>query len=234
VRVEPYTVGSYLHVVKRGARGMDIVRNEHDKWRFVRSLYYLNDTFLYPHWDADTSHSLFTRPSSWPKQEPIVDIIAYTLMPNHFHLILKETHEGGISRFMWKLGQSMTNYFNEKYEEQGSLFQGAYRSRTVHSDEYFRYVASYVMVKNTFELYPFGGLAAAQQNFEQAWQWAVKYPFSSVGDYTGVRTASLILQKGLLGELFDSDSFKNFSREVIEGGKWKKDQKDLELSSQTN
>ena len=220
MRVEPFSVGSYVHAIKRGARGLPIVQNIYDKGRFLRILYYMNDEFLDPYWDLATrSRILYARLDSWPKRKRIVDILAYTLMPNHIHLLLKEIREGGISEFMKKLGQSMSNHHNEKYNQHGSIFQGSYRGRTVESDEYLRYVAAYIMAKNTFELYPRGGLRGATEHFEDAWKWGAVYPFSSLGDYAGVRE-SPILERGILNETFSSRTFKSFCRDVIEGGKW--------------
>jgi len=220
MRVEPYTVGSYLHVIKRGARGMNIVREESDKWRFLKSLYLLNDNFLDHNWMISTKdEDMFYRPEEWPERKPIVEVVAYTLLPNHFHLLLKETNEGGVSQFMKKIGQSMTNHANIKYEETGSLFQGAFKSKTCTEDTYLRYLFAYVMVKNTFEMYPEGGLVGAQNNFEDAWQWGSKYPFSSLSEYTNTRITP-ILTKQTFNETFPNNSFTSFAKDVILSGKW--------------
>jgi len=200
---------------------MIITNDEADKWRFLRSLFYMNDDYFDPNWERITNgYELYYRPDSWPERKPIVKIAAFTLMPNHVHLLLKEIKKGGISIFMQKLGQSMTNHFNEKYEQQGSLFQGSYKGKTISEDTYLRYVAVYIMVKNVFELYPKGGLRGATKNFEDAWKWAEKYPFSSLGSYTEV-TSSSIVDKDVLGEIYKTPhQFKVFARDVILGGKW--------------
>ena len=123
--------------------------------------------------------------------------------------------------FMKKLGQSMTEHANLKHKEKGSLFQGAYKSKTIKTNEYLQHLAVYIMVKNVFELYPKNGLVGAQENFEDAWRWAIAYQFSSFGDYAGVRNNSPIITKGILEEIFDTSvKFKSFSRDVIVGGKW--------------
>lgn len=229
MRVEPHTVDSIVHVVKRGARGLPIVRDVYDQKRFPRLLYHLNDEYRDEYWERSISDlDQFARPEHWPEREPLVKILAWTLMTNHLHLVLKEIREGGIAKFTQKIFGSMTTHFNAKYEEHGSLFQGAYRGRTVdlHGDEYLRYLAVYVMVKNTFELYP-GGLEQAVTHFDEAYAWAVKYPFCSLEDYTGAST-SPILDKDIFGELFESpNDFKDFSRECM---LYKLDQfKDLEF-----
>lgn len=228
MRVEPFGVGSYVHVVKRGARGLDIVRDESDKWRFLRMLFLLNDS----NFDKDGFRTffnkpLFYRPDTWPERKPLLEIYAYTLMTNHFHLLLREVEEGGVSSFMQKLGQSMTNHSNEKYDESGSLFQGSYRSRTVDSDEYLQHVAAYIMLKNTFELYPGGGLDTAKKDFDTVWEWGVEYKFSSLGDYAGVRKNSPVLADTLCENIFTSsgkpDEFRTFARNLVEGGQWSKE-----------
>jgi len=215
MRVEPYSVDSYLHILKRGARGMVITKDLKDKWRFVRLLYYLNDHYKNDFWERDTKDKgLFERPENWPERKPLVSIMAWVLMPNHFHLILKETEEGGISKFMQKLCGSMSVHFNFKYKEKGSLFQGAYKGRTIGEDDYLRRLAPYIMVKNVFELYP-GGYDLAVKEFEKSWTWALSYPFSSLADYATERE-SLILDKDILGEIFELPvDFKELAKDMI-------------------
>lgn len=220
MRVEPFSVGSIVHTLKRGARGLTIVNDENDLWRFVRLLYYMNDEFSDEMWNTKTFQSgLFYRPVEWPNRKPIVDILCYTLMPNHFHLLLKEIQKGGVSLFMKKISESMSLHFNEKYDQKGSIFQGSYKGRNVNTDEYLRYVAAYIMVKNPFELYPEGGLSGAIKNFDKAYDWTIKYPFCSLADYSEKRE-SPIISKDVLGEMFDPKSFKEFARDVVVGGKW--------------
>ena len=222
MRVEPFTIGSCVHILKRGARGIDIVRDESDRWRFLRILFFMNDEHFDKSWTAVTrGKGMFQRPESWPKRKPLVDILSYALMPNHVHLLLREIQRGGVSLFMKKIGQSMTEHANLKYKEKGSLFQGAYKSKTIKTNEYLRHLAVYIMVKNIFELYPKNGLVDAREDFEDAWKWATTYPFSSFGDYAGVRSNYPIVAKGILGEIFNTSAkFKSFSRDVIVGGKW--------------
>lgn len=153
MRVEPFTIDSYVHVIKRGARGMPIVQNESEKWRFLKILFYMNDENLPKQWERDIKNLLFlNRPQFWLKKKPLVKILCYILMPNHFHLLLKEIRDGGVTAFMQKIGNSMTGYFNLKHNEKGSIFQGSYKSRTIDEDAYLKYLAAYIMVKNAFEL----------------------------------------------------------------------------------
>ncbi len=220
VRKEPFTVGSYIHVIKRGARGLPIVQDNNDQWRFLLMLNHFNDHFVSESWFRDLKdenlESTLHRASGWPEKNPIVAIEAFTLMSNHFHLMLKETEEGGVTKFMRKLCTGMASYANAKYKQTGSLFQGPYHSKTLSEDSYFRYAAAYVMVKNTFELFP-EGFEKARSSFENAWQWAASYPFSSLGYYAGV-SDSPIVTNPFLKELFPKPrEFKSFSRAVLSG-----------------
>jgi len=168
MRKDLFTVGSYVHVFNRGHRKMPIVREISDKWRFLKMLYYFNDENAIDNWDRELQKyniSLFGRPKHWPNQKPLVIILAYCLMENHYHLLLKEIQKNGISRFMRKLGTGMTNYFNTKYKEVGTLFQGSYKARRVDKDMYLRDLSVYIQVKNPFELYP-RGLQKAIEEFE--------------------------------------------------------------------
>lgn len=217
MRVEPRTVDSIAHVVKRGARGLPITRDDRDRKRLPLLLYYLNDTYRDEYWERALKNvGPFERPAYWPERDPLVKVLAWTLMPNHLHLVLKEIREGGIAKFMQKVCGSMTTHFNAKYKERGSLFQGAYRGRTVdlHGDTYLRYLAVYVMVKNPFELYP-GGLTHAIKHFDEAYAWAAAYPFTSLGTYIGVET-SPIVDKDIYGELFENpNEFKEFAQDCM-------------------
>jgi len=216
MRVEPFSVGSVIHVVKRGARGMEIVRDDSDRWRFVRTLYLLNDQYQDTDWTRSKfQKSIFERPDHWPERRPLVSILAWTLMSNHFHLLLYEAQEGGTSKFMQRLCGSMTTHFNEKYNEQGSIFQGAYRSRTVDTDVYLRYVLAYILVKNVFELFP-GGLSEAVKTFDIAWEWADTYPFSSFPTIAH-GAESPIIDLDLLTELgLRTNEFKRTAHDMLD------------------
>src|SRR3989344_4679157 len=216
MRVEPFDIGSYVHVVKRGARGLPITRNKQDCERFVRLLYYLNDEFRAEFWEQDVRKlKIFERPKSWPARRPLVKILGWTLMPNHFHLLLKETQDDGVTRFMQSLCGSMTRHYNEKYEERGSLFQGAYRSRTIETDRYLRWAVSYVLVKNVFELYP-GGYDRAVKEFDKAWKWGIdSYKFSSLASCARGDASPIIDTNVLEGFFRSPKDFKECSRDMI-------------------
>lgn len=195
---------------------MNIVCDEHDKNRFVESIFHLNDSFSDPNWLlAIKDLPPITRPEHWPERDPLVHILAWVLQNNHFHLIVQEIKDGGTAKFMQRLGGSMTTAHNAKYSEVGSLFQGAYKSKTVDEDAYIRYLAFYVQVKNVLEQRP-GGLERAIAEFDSAWEWALYFPYSSLHTYAheGDSPTAAIIDKNFFSEMFPDR--KAFKREALE------------------
>ncbi len=130
---------------------------------------------------------------------PLVGIGAYTLMPNHFHLLLKDvTEEGtGISRFMQKLGTAYTMYFNISRERTGGLFVKPFRSRHVADDRYFRRVAQYIHF-NPIELFEPGwknGKVRATSKLERTLR---EYSYSSLIDHETPKSEVGRLERGIL------------------------------------
>jgi hypothetical protein len=143
-------------------------------------------------------------------------VLAWALLSNHFHLLLQEIQEGGTAKFMQKLGGSMSMCFNLKYEEKGSIFQSAYHGRTVEGDAHLNYLAFYILIKNVLEMYP-GGLKAALANFDNAWDWATHYPFSSLPGIVAGEPHLIVddtdgLVSGIIGR---GDVFKEEARELL-------------------
>ncbi len=218
MRVEPHGVGSVMHIIKRGARGMNIVRDRHDKDRFVESLFHLNDSFSDQNWlGAIGLLPPVTRPEHWPERDPLVHLLAWVLQDNHFHFLVQEIRDGGTAKFMQRLGGSMTAAHNAKYGEIGSLFQGAYKSKTVDEDVYVRYLAFYIQVKNVLEQRP-GGLKRAIAEFDQAWEWALAFPYSSLPAYVHGNDSptAAIIDARFFSEMFpDREAFKREALEML-------------------
>jgi len=74
----------------------------------------------------------------------LVEIIVYCLNPNHYHIILRQVSEGGVSKFMLKLSSGYSSYFNKKNKRSGSLFQGRFKAVHIDSNEYLLYLSAYV------------------------------------------------------------------------------------------
>lgn len=137
-------------------------------------------------------------------------------MDNHFHLLVQEREDGGIAKFMQRLCTSMSAYFNAKYKDNGTLFQSAYRARTVDHDDYLQYLAAYILVKNTFERHP-QGIKAAMRSFDEAITFAEAYEFSSLPVFSK-SVSSGLLDMNVIDQVFKRGSpFLKAAREVMLG-----------------
>ena len=218
MRKEQFGVGTFVHIVQRGAHQMPIVRDDTDRWRFLRLIRYVNDENVPRNWERDVSpddirHN-FRRPVHWPAAEPYVSLISHCLMDNHLHLLARERLEGGISKFMQRISKSMSSHHNMRHKATGTLFEGPYRARVITSDQHLQYLVTYLNIKNPFERFP-GGLTSAVADFDRAYDFAVTYPFSSTADFAGERR-SAIIDHTLREDIFPGPSeFRMAAKELM-------------------
>lgn len=116
------------HVVNRGVDGKRVFRDEKDLERFTSTLAY------YKQVDPVARFAFKERQPLKPLSKLMVEILTYCLMPDHFHLILQENRSGGVSKFMSKVTNSYTRYFNSKYDRAGSLFGGSFKRALIEDD----------------------------------------------------------------------------------------------------
>ncbi len=221
MRKETFQIGDFVHVFNRGNRKISIVHDDADKWRFLKILRYFNDEYFLDNMFRCVESEIksgrcgnFERPQDWPRQKPLVKILSFCLMPNHYHLLLKEIIDNGISKFMHRLGVGFTNYINIKYDEVGSLFQGSYKAKIIKEEKYLQYVDAYIQVFNFFELYS-GGLDTAMKEFDKAFDFVLESPFCSLGESFKKRNLHII-NRDILGDTFKNiDQYRKFVHKAI-------------------
>jgi putative transposase len=140
MRKKPLANDEYYHIYNRGVDKREVFSDDRDYIRFLLSINLLNDKRdgLMIKWrdyqrcvkNARLEDFLKL---NFRKRERLVDIISYCLMSNHYHFILKQNIKKGIEKFLQKLGTSYTKYFNKKYQRNGSLFQGTFKSSHISS-----------------------------------------------------------------------------------------------------
>jgi len=74
----------------------------------------------------------------------VMSLVAYCLMPNHFHFLIKQKTDTAIDSFMRSLGTRYTMYFNKKYKRVGPLYQGVYKAVLVNTDEQLLQLSRYI------------------------------------------------------------------------------------------
>jgi REP element-mobilizing transposase RayT len=142
IRNITFTNGEYYHVFNRGVDKRVIFNSKEQQYFFFRRLFLLNTT--------DTSKIIANQRSRRKDKEIVaegerlVSIVAYCLLPNHFHLLLKQNVDNGISQFMQRLGTSYTMFFNQQEKRSGSLFQGKFKATHLSGDFALPTVSAYV------------------------------------------------------------------------------------------
>ncbi len=214
-------IGDIVHTYNRGTRKLDIVHDELDKEYFLKALFYLNDSHSIPNIfrvlkeEYPDLMNRFEWPKDWKERDPLVRIHAYVLMPNHFHLVLEEIREGGVSLFMQKFGTGFTCRYNLRYEISGNLFQGRYKYVHVPDENYLQYLGVYVQIKNVFELFD-SGLDGAVKNFDKAFDFACSYRYGSLSHYFGEHfTQAIGKVDSVFNEMDNKKEYKKFVKSII-------------------
>ncbi|SMN15137.1 hypothetical protein CRYPA_1187 [uncultured Candidatus Thioglobus sp.] len=133
IRKTVFVKEHYYHVFNRGVDKRVIFQTKEDLYYFFKRLIDLNINNINN--NLKLKRSRMSGEVSFEKDEAkLVSIISYCLLPNHFHLVLKQESENGISKFMQKLGTSYTVYFNNKYKRSGSLFQGKFKASMIDGE----------------------------------------------------------------------------------------------------
>jgi len=143
-RKHVFSIGEFYHIYNRGSDKRIIFNDSHDYERFIKLLYICNSSQVVNLRDLFHKGETFVNIFDIGRAKPLVSIGAWCLMPNHFHLLLKEVTENGISKFMQKLTTAYTMYFNKKYTRVGSLLQGVFKSEHITEDRYLKYLFSYI------------------------------------------------------------------------------------------
>jgi putative transposase len=141
MRKIPLVNGEYYHIYNRGVEKRDIFMHDFDYHRFLTSLKEFNQ--VEPVLSLYISSKVPVGIGSLQKKK-LVEVVAFCLIENHYHLILKQLVDGGISEFMKRLGTGYTGYFNCKYKRSGALFQGKFKSIHIDSNDYLLYLSAYV------------------------------------------------------------------------------------------
>ncbi len=130
-------VGEKYHVFNRGTDKRNIFNDHFDYLRFYNSLIFFNTI-------KPIKNYRLAKSSHLKRADKLVKILAYSLLPNHFHLIVEPLVDNGLSEFIKRVSGGYTAYFNERNERSGVLFQGKYKKVHISTNEQFEYIFAYV------------------------------------------------------------------------------------------
>lgn len=222
--------GEFYHLYNRGTEKREIFSSEADFERFLALLYLCNTTEPVHIDDLQKSQGRTSLESLFriEHEKDLVDICAYCLMPNHFHLLVYEKEEQGISRFMQKLMTGYTMYFNKLYGRSGALFQGTFKATHADEDRYLKYLISYIHL-NPVKLIDPQWKKNGILDRRSAEKYLHQYRYSSYLDYLNKfprgltsrkRIESKILNKEPLPDYFDG--VRDFKTDIADWLEYRK------------
>jgi len=193
------------HIYNRGVEKRKIFLDKQDYLRFIHCLFEFNDGA-----PATNTSFYFTRLKNIEVQpryirQPrklLVEILCFSLLPNHFHLLLRQRKDQGIVKFMQKLGTGYTMYFNQKYKRVGPLFQGRFKAVLVKQEAYFIYLPDYIHL-NALDLIESDWREGKIRNYKKAMKFLENYRWSSYLDYIGKKNFPSVTSRKFLLEFFD-------------------------------
>jgi putative transposase len=203
--------GDIFHILNRGIEKREIFYSTEDYLRFVHNLYDFNNTdYSLPYPRRSELRKFGHRMSTGQ----LVDLLCWCLMPNHSHNLVMEKINGGSSAFSKKIFGGYTKYINEKQERSGVLFQGRSKIIPVKEDPYFIYLPFYIMA-NPVDLIEPNWKEKGIKNLAKVISFLENYRWSSFSDLIGKENLSLVINKNLFYEIFQTNE-KKFKEDFVE------------------
>ncbi len=206
--------GDIAHICNRGVNKQNIFLEETDYLRFLEDLYKFNnkggaikDKFI------DLSKPL-------PKQDKIIEILKWSLLPNHYHLLIYENIDGGIVEFVKRLGNGYTKYFNIKNERSGYLFQNSAKILRIQNERHLLYIPLYIET-NPLDLHQYDWRENGLTDDKEALSFLNSYRWSSYRDYHGTENFPSIINQEMYFNLFETTQiqYEQEMREWLKHGR---------------
>ena len=167
-RKELLAFGELYHVYNRGVDRRTIFESVDDVNRFMESLVLMNQEST-----IGSIRNYHDHTQAPDLSDPLVEILAYCLLDNHYHFIIRPLSNDGLSRFMHKINGGYTSYFNRNHKRSGSLFQGKFKTKHIDTDAYLEHVVAYVHANHIL-------------HDHKGWKFSgPQTPISSLTEYTG-------------------------------------------------
>lgn len=197
-KVKIYGEQVFYHVYNRGYNKQEIFRDDQDYKTFL----YLLKKYLEPGFQeirfTDKGEQYFLEPNHVYNE---VELLAFCLMPNHFHLLVFQETAEGMTKLLRRITTSYSTYFNTKYQLEGSPFQDIYKAVAVKTEGQLLHLSRYIHLNSTELL---------NQYFET-------YPYSSYQFYLSIEKPKWLKPDKILKSFTGPESYKKFvSDQLVE------------------
>lgn len=199
------TQGEHYHIFNRGNNKQNIFFDERDWIRFLFLVLYFQSPVSFENLSRPVSsfvkHQVFNISNQIVEKIAVnryVELASFAFVPNHFHLMVYEKKENGISQYMQRILNAYTKYFNVKHKKTGHLFQGPFKAVHVESNEQLLHLSAYI-----------------HRNPREIKDWKNRehfYPFSSYQDYIQEnRWGKLLKNKIVMDQFSSGEDYKKFT-----------------------
>ncbi|MDO8570827.1 MAG: transposase [Candidatus Daviesbacteria bacterium] len=190
-RFIPFVIGEYYHIYNRGSEKRRIFEDTSDYRRFLKTLKYYQIEGPKPKFSNFPNLIV----NKLDETKKIVEIANYCLMPNHFHLLIKQIRDGGITEFMNKSFNSYTKYYNTKHNRVGPLLQGVFKAVSIENDTQLIHISRYI------HLNPISSHLTKDLNY---------YRWSSYSEYIDPNFNGFCFKKDILSLFKDPKDYQQF------------------------
>ncbi len=200
--------GDFFHILNRGVEKRKIFMNQENYLRFLYDIQTLNNKNLaLPHRDRPKNLKIGGKIE-------IVDVILWCLIENHFHILVQEKIDKGVSLFSKKLTSGYTQCFNLENKRNGVLFQGKSKIIPVKDEPHFQYIPYYILA-NPIKIIEPNWKEQGIKNFKEVIDFLENYKYSSFSDLIGKNNFPEITNKKLFYETYDTNE-KKIKKDFIE------------------
>lgn len=207
IRKIPFVLDEFYHVYNRGNSKQTIFHDKSDYQRFINLVFLSNGKSSFK---IDFIKDIY----KFNRGAQLVNVGAYCLMPNHFHILLQQADEIGTSKFIQKLSTGYSMYYNKKYKRTGTLFEGKFKSQHVKDDRHLKYLFSYIHL-NPVKIVDSKWRERKLKNNNKVLNFLDSYSFSSYIDYLqDGRPQATILNKRAFPNYFSNK--KVFKDEIFD------------------
>jgi putative transposase len=205
--------GEIYHIVIRAVEGLKLFRDDKDFLRMIHNLFEFNDENPV----QDNYRKTIKRKEQFPnvprtvlgtwgegKRKMLVEILAFCLMPNHLHLLVRQLREGGISKLMRKIGAGYGNYYNNKYKRRGHVFQGKYKIVHIKTQEQLKTVFVYIHTNPLALIFPnWKEKGIKMSDLKKLIDFLENYRWSSYSDYLGKKNFPSLTSREFLTKIMN-------------------------------
>lgn len=209
-----FATNKFYHLFNRGVDKREIFLNKNDYIRFIHDIYEFNDSNPAVQFSRLTREDNVGSPTSNIKpRELLVNVHAFVMMSNHYHSLVEQLKEGGVTLFMRKLHTGYTNAFNLKQERSGHLFQGPFKAVHIEDDVQLAHLVCY-QHSNPLDIWKpsWKEKKLTASEVKEALKFLeTKYRWSSHLDYLGIKNFPSVIHKDFLLKFFGgSEGYRKF------------------------